>query len=227
MMEVLLKGMVGSQAYGMATPTSDEDWYGVFAYPTFDLVGLHQPKLTVEDHKPDLVMHEAGKYAKLALGCNPTVLELLYLPEYAVATDLGMELVSIRETLLSARRVRDAFLGYATQQFKRITMRGDNSFSSDTRHRTAKHARHLYRLCEQGYQLYSKGTMQLKVAGRESIFEFGEQIANGELHRASGLLSGYARLFDECTPALPKNPNETPVARWLLKVRARYSGWSY
>lgn len=222
-MEVLLKGMVGSQAYGMATPASDEDWLGVFAHPTFDLVGLRQPKLTIEEHKPDMVLHEAGKYVRLALSCNPTVLELLWLEDYDIVSLLGEELRTIRYSFLSQQRVKDAFLGYATQQFKRIIMRGDNSFSSDTRHRTAKHARHLYRLCEQGFQLYSTGTMQLKVTCPDAVFAFGDGVANGRLETASLMLNNYAELFRISPTALPKRPDENRVTRWLLKVRAHYA----
>lgn len=212
--------MVGSQAYGLATPESDTDYLGVFAHPTFDLVGLHPPKLTVEQHKPDLVLHEAGKYAKLALGCNPTVLDLLWLPEYEVVTPLGQELVEIRTHFLSATRVKNAYLGYATQQFKRIAQRGDNSFSSDTRKRTAKHARHLMRLCQQGYELWSQGTMTLRVRNPGELRTFGERLADGHLEDASKLLAEYAHMFKSYPSVLPKKPDERTVEHWLYNVRA-------
>src|SRR3981081_1855555 len=66
--------------------------------------------------------------------------ELVWLPDelYEVRTPLGDELISIRSSLLSAKRVRDAFLGYPTQQFRRLENRGDGSFSADLRKRTAK-----------------------------------------------------------------------------------------
>ena len=217
---VILKGIVGSQAYGMAHADSDVDYLGVFAHSTYALTSLHPPKLTIDHHEPDdVVLHEAGKFARLAMGCNPSLLDLLWLDEYQIKTDLGRQLVDIREAFLSARRVKDAYLGYATQQFKRITMRGDNSFSSDTKRRTAKHARHLLRLCETGYQLYSMGRMRLRVHDPQALFDFGERVAAGELHVASAMLSDYAAMFKGTASVLPKHPAESVIERWLLSVR--------
>lgn len=223
MITVLLEGTVGSQAYGMSTETSDIDTLGIFAVGTYALTSLHPPQLTREFHKPDVVQHEAGKFCKLALGCNPSLLDLLWLPDYTVASDLGRELVSVRDSFLSARRVKDAYLGYATQQFKRITMRGDNSFSADTRKRTAKHARHLLRLCELGYQLWATGEMRLQVANRDELFAFGDSVAAGELHLASTILLDYADKFRGTPTVLPKHPCEPDIERWLLKVRIAHS----
>lgn len=42
----LLSGIVGSQAYGMATPQSDEDRLGVVLMPTTSLIGLAMRKET-------------------------------------------------------------------------------------------------------------------------------------------------------------------------------------
>ncbi|MGI3201610.1 DNA polymerase beta superfamily protein [Streptomyces sp. GLT-R25] len=150
---ILLSGIVGSTAYGLAHEGSDVDRLGMFAAPTDDLHGLHPPKESHVTTKPDSTLHEAAKWCRLALRGNPTVTELVWLPDelYEVRTPLGDELIGIRTTLLSAKRVRDAYLGYATQQFKRLYDRGDSSLSADTRKRRAKHARHLRRLCHQGF----------------------------------------------------------------------------
>lgn len=57
--------------------------------------------------KPDAAFHEAGKIVRLILGGNPTVTELLWLP-IAVRdqASLGGDLIAIRTSLLSAKRVR-------------------------------------------------------------------------------------------------------------------------
>ena len=73
---------------------------------------------------------------------NPTVMEICWLNEYEVMTLEGEALIAIRSSFPSAPAVRNAYLGYATQQFRRLESRGDGSFSADTRKRTAKHARH-------------------------------------------------------------------------------------
>jgi hypothetical protein len=215
----LLKGLVGSHAYGLANEFSDEDYLGIYVDQTVKLLGLHPGKNFVEDHDPDLKMYEAKRYIELAFNCNPTVLELLWLPEYTEVQTFGMRLIKLRNDFLNAQGVRNAYLGYATQQFKRITMRGDRSFSSDTRKRTAKHARHLYRLCESGYQLWSTGEMQLRVDDPEKYHEFGRMVAEGHLEYASVMLSDYATKFDTTKSALPKRSNEKAIEEWLIDLR--------
>jgi predicted nucleotidyltransferase len=163
----LLTGVVGSTAYGLAHAGSDLDRLGVFAYPSSELwkVGRVLPE-TFASHEPDVTRHELAKFVRLAMACNPTVSELLWLDSYDVETQWGTDLISIRDAFLSREKVRNAYLGYAEAQFKKLSARGD-SFSSDTRARTSKHARHLFRLIEQGQALYTTGRLTVRVADRE------------------------------------------------------------
>ncbi|MFH9859395.1 DNA polymerase beta superfamily protein [Streptomyces sp. NPDC017202] len=220
---ILLSGVVGSTAYGLAHAGSDVDRLGLFAAPTEELHGLHPPKESHVSTAPDRTLHEAAKWCRLALGGNPTVTELVWLPDelYEVRTPLGDELVGIRTTFLSARRVRDAYLGYATQQFRRLLGRGDGSFSADTRKRTAKHARHLKRLCGQGYELYTTGTLSIRVDDPESFHRFGEQVA-ADPDAALPLLRRYEAAFDEARSVLPEHPDERAADAWLRKVRRHF-----
>jgi uncharacterized protein len=78
---VLLSGIVGSTAYGLARPGSDVDRLGLFAVPTEQLHGLRRPPESHVTHEPDSTLHEAAKWARLALRSNPTVLELAWLPD--------------------------------------------------------------------------------------------------------------------------------------------------
>ncbi|MDO0929270.1 nucleotidyltransferase domain-containing protein [Streptomyces sp. TG1A-8] len=130
---VLLSGIVGSTAYGLARAGSDVDRLGVFAVPTPELHGLHRPGESYVTTGPDRTLHEAAKWCRLALGGNPTATELVWLPDelYEVRTPLGDELIGIRGSLLCAQRVRDAYLGYATQQFRRLRARGGRSAPAD------------------------------------------------------------------------------------------------
>jgi hypothetical protein len=218
----LLTAIVGSQAYGLATADSDVDRLGVFAYPTMELVGLDTPSMTWTNPagtKPDVTYHEAAKFAALALNGNPTITELLWLDSYEIVTPFGAELVALRRSLLSRQRVRNAYLGYATQQLDRLASRTDGTFSSDTRLRTAKHARHLYRLCHQGYGLYAHGFLQVRLDEPEKFRAFGEQVAGGGVEVARAMLAMYERLFDKTVSPLPTVPDREPVLTWLAGVR--------
>ncbi|MEV4550970.1 DNA polymerase beta superfamily protein [Nonomuraea wenchangensis] len=221
---VLLAGIVGSTAYGLAGPGSDVDRLGLYAAPTLDLVGLTRPKESVVSTGPDRTLHEAGKWCGLALGGNPTVMELLWLPDhlYETRTPLGDELISIRDAFLSAPRVRDAYLGYATQQFRRLEQRGDGSFSADTRKRTAKHARHLARLLHQGRELYETGHLPIRLSDPEAVHAFGERVAAGDTEAARTLLTSTEMAFDTMHTPLPAQPRRAVVEEWLRQVRVTH-----
>lgn len=221
MRNVLLEGVVGSSAYGLATADSDIDLLGVWAVATEELFGLDTPVETVTTTTPDGCWHEAAKFTRLALKVNPTVTELLWLPDgsYTVVTDLGFLLVGMRKAFLSANNVRDAYLGYATSQFKRLAERGDGSFSSDTRARSQKHARHMARLVRQGHELFTTGELVVDVsADRDWFFEFSE--SSPELW-----VKWFERertVFANANTVLPDVPNRARVLKWLEVVRNEF-----
>lgn len=215
---LLLEGVVGSTAYGLATPESDIDTLGVFACPTEALVGLDRPAETLTAHDPDGCWHEAAKFARLALSVNPTVYELLWLDEggYTTVTNLGLYLVTIRDAFLSADRVRDSYLGYATSQFKRLTERGDGTFGSDTRSRAAKHARHMARLVRQGHELYTTGRLTVSVGDDADWFH--EFSAAGP-DRWVSWFERERGVFADARSVLPEFPDRERVDGWLAAVR--------
>ena len=221
-MNILLSGVVGSMAYGLATEDSDVDLLGLFACDTRDLHGLKPIVESKVTTNPDATYHEARKYCRLALNCNPTVMELVWLKEYVQTSTLGRELIGIRHFFLSAPRIRDAYLGYATQQFKRLEVRGDGSFSADTRKRTAKHARHLRRLLYQGSHLYATGELTIKVANPAAYHEFGDRVAGGDLELARREMAWAEEFFNEVKPWAHDVSNEVPVERWLQRVRKEF-----
>lgn len=222
----LLSGVVGSTAHGLAGPDSDVDRLGIFAAPTEWFHGLDCPAgdLRWETHvtnNPDSTWHEVGKFCRLALACNPAVLELLWLPRhlYETTTPAGEELIGMRGVFLSAGRVRGAYLEYAQQQFQRLMNRTGQPPSADTHHRTAKQARHLLRLCHQGYWLYRTGNLTVTVDDPQSLIDFGERVADGDTNLALRNLGHHVLLFDQTRSPLPDQPNKPLVEAWLRRVR--------
>ncbi|MEV4615188.1 nucleotidyltransferase domain-containing protein [Kitasatospora sp. NPDC049258] len=219
-MHVLLQGIVGSTAYGLAHAGSDLDRLGLFAAPTTDLHGLHGPAESHVSTAPDRTLHEAAKWCRLALGCNPTASELVWLPEdlYEVRTPLGEELIAMRRSFLGARAVRRSYLGYATQQFRKLSNR-DRSDAAGLA-RAAKHARHLVRLVEQGLALHETGEVVVRLADPERVRALGERFA---VHpeQAAGLLAEAETRFDR-PGVLPEAPDEAPAEAWLRRVRAAH-----
>lgn len=223
-MNVLLKGVVGSTAYGLDHEGSDVDYMGVFSAPTDEVLGLSDVKESVVTKDPDTTLHEAKKFVQLCLNGNPSVSELLWLDSYEEMTDLGSLLVNLRYSFLSRARVRDAYLGYATSQFQRLKDRGDGSFSADTRKRTEKHARHLVRLVEQGYHLYTTGELVVNLRSSmsettpERVFELGMSIAQDPARGEKYMRLAGVR-FDRASSPLGERPDRASVEHWLLRVR--------
>ncbi|MFB7673738.1 DNA polymerase beta superfamily protein [Kitasatospora purpeofusca] len=217
---VLLSGIVGSTAYGLAHAGSDIDRLGLFAAPTEGFHGLHRPAESHVSTKPDRTLHEAAKWCRLALSCNPTATELVWLPEelYEVRGPLGEELIAIRRSFLSARGVRTAYLGYATQQFRKLLTR--DTSDPVTRARAAKHARHLVRLLEQAVHLHESGHNLVRLPDPERVRALGERIADDPAH-AERLLAAATDRLDR-PGVLPEHPDERPAEAWLHRVRAAY-----
>jgi len=220
---VLLAGINGSTAYGLATEDSDVDRIGCYAAPTSQFHGLHLPvgkAATWVSTKPDATYHEAGKLAALLLSCNPTVTELVWLGSYEVKTPEGEALIGIRASFLSAKAVRNAYLGYATSQFGRIRNRGDGSFSADTRKRTAKHARHLWRLLYQGSEVHRTGYLPVWLSPNRAANcrAFGERVAAGDLDLAAEALRDAEEAFDQ-PGELADRPDPSAAEAWLQDVR--------
>jgi len=170
--DLVLVGLVGSKAYGLDHAGSDEDYLGVFQLETATLLGLGKPHETVTnthlDHPgvPDYTYQELGKFVKLALQGNPTILELLWLDNYITTNETGATLLGMREAFLSDR-VRDAFGGYARQQLERMKR------TQKTNDRGEKYVRHMFRLLAEGQHLISTGELKVRVDDPEELFALG------------------------------------------------------
>jgi len=209
----LLKGVVGSTAYGLNHANSDLDYLGMFAVPTVKLFDMDAPNLdqAIEFKNPDTKFYEAGKYVKLALNCNPSILELLWLEHYNVRTSYGNDLIALRNAFPSRKAVRNAYMGYATQQLSRLDRNQDFD-------RRAKNARHFARLLWQGRVLYQTGELVVRLPNPEFFIEFGKSIAGGDTEKAKDAVAQASVAFDGPS-ALPEYPNKKLVNEWLIGVR--------
>jgi hypothetical protein len=220
--EVLLAGIVGSTAYGLAGPGSDVDRLGMFALPTLAVLGLGTPRESHVSKDPDTTFHEAGKAVRLFLSGNPTAMELLWLPDdlYERRTPLGDEAIALRSSFLSAKRTKDAYMGYATQQLRKLQLR-DAGSSAAPPGRVAKHARHLMRLVEQGFELYTTGNVRIRLADPERYLAFGERV-EADPQAATPFMADAEERFGNARSVLPTDPDYAAAEAWLIKVRRHY-----
>lgn len=225
---LILEGIVGSTAYGLAHPDSDIDRLGVYVAPIDTVLGLDGPtatggkKATTVTHNPDRTCHEIGKYLGLALQCNPTVMELLWLPQWETRTVAGALLVQLRQAVLHTSRVRAAYGGYAVEQAKRLTRRsgeGKPGFAAD-QPRPAKHGRHCARLLLMGQWLLEHGELMVDVGFyRTELFEVGEMAAAANPAAFLRYFERAKRRLDEVESVLPDRPDRKLVNDTLVEIR--------
>ena len=224
MTHTLLQGIVGSTAYGLATPESDIDRLAVHAIDTHRMFTIaSQPAETIATSKPDMASHEIRKAMGLMFGGNPTVLEILWLPEYEVINEFGEELVGIRKSFFCRQRVRDAYLGYATSQLKRLEERGRFQGSLDTRR--PKHARHMLRLTMQGVHLWRTGELKMLVDDAELLRLRAESIASNDragIELAHQFLAEAEEIMDNTISPLPTAYDTAPAEDLIQRVRKHY-----
>jgi predicted nucleotidyltransferase len=119
---LIYKVVAGSQAYGLDRPESDLDVRGACIPPKRYLLGLSDfEQWEQQDGLGDTVIYALTKFVRLALACNPNIIELLYTdPRHVLYTDkYGQRLVEHRHLFLS-KQARHTFAGYAISQLRRI-----------------------------------------------------------------------------------------------------------
>lgn len=175
---IILRGVVGSTAHGTGLDGhEDRDEMGIFIEPCINVCGLTSIDHYIHRDQPegvrsqpgdlDLTLYSLRKFCRLASIGNPSILLLLWLPEYMTAEPLGLELVGIRDKFLS-RSAGQAFLGYLTQQKMRLTGERTRNVSRpelvDKFGYDTKFAMHALRLGYQGIEILTTRHLSVPVA---------------------------------------------------------------
>jgi hypothetical protein len=113
----LLKALAGSNAYGLATEHSDEDFRGVFVAHKKDFFKLDFQK-EVSDETNDQSYFELSKFSELLQKSNPTILEMLSYPEKNIREIHPSFNLFTSENWLSMR-AKDSYMGYALSQVRK------------------------------------------------------------------------------------------------------------
>lgn len=236
----ILRGVVGSTAHGINIAGQDDrDEMGVFVEAPEHVCGLRSFDHSIYRTQPegvrsgpgdlDQVMYSLRKFARLAADGNPTVLVLLWLPEYVTKTPLGVALVGMREAFVS-REAGKRFLGYLTGQ--KASLLGERAkkvqrpelverYGFDT-----KFAMHALRLGFEGIEYMTEGRLTLPVAEpnlsvlravRQGEVSFGETMALIEdaEARLAGLVHASTRGADRA--AIDRFLVETHQRHWAAK----------
>lgn len=117
---IVLDVVVGSRAWGLAGPDSDEDRRGVFVLPLAWTTGLVEPPLDLASADGTRAYWEVGKVVRQGLRADPNTLEMLFA---ATPDDLRGALVAplleVRDAFVS-QEIYGAFGRYALSQLDRL-----------------------------------------------------------------------------------------------------------
>ena len=118
---LIFMSLSGSHLYGTARQTSDLDMRGVCLPPLDTIIGFDEFDQK-EFSGSDTVVYNLRKFLRLAMDCNPNILELLFVkktPE-TVWSDYWELVHSNRHQFLSKKSITARYIGYATAQFRQM-----------------------------------------------------------------------------------------------------------
>lgn len=138
----ILEFRVGSYLYGTNTPTSDEDFSGVFVPDVEQLFGLEkieQVDFSIKSKRGDgkndkdavdSVLYEFRKFIRLALANNPNIIEMLFVntDNIIFSNEFGKLLLE-RAHLFPHIGLKERFLAYAFSQKHRMIIRTESYYA--------------------------------------------------------------------------------------------------
>jgi len=213
---VILRSIVGSRAFGLDTDGSDTDRRGVYLAPADALWSIAGVPEQLENDATQECYWELRKFLVLALKANPNVLECLWTPLVEHATDVGRELIAMRESFLS-KLVYQTYSGYVMSQFKKLEQ--DLRTHGEIRW---KHVMHLLRLLISGITALREARVPVDVGPhRERLLA----VKRGEVSwsDADAWRLELHRAFDEAysSTRLPDRPDFARADAFLIRVRRR------
>ncbi len=111
----------GSHLYGTNTPDSDIDTRGVFIPSIEYFLGVAQRTTGYRDKITDTEYHELSHFFKLALKCNPNIIEYFFIPtSQMITSSKEWDLIVENKDLFLSSKAKHTFTGYAFSQMKRI-----------------------------------------------------------------------------------------------------------
>jgi predicted nucleotidyltransferase len=211
---IILRSVVGSRAYGLASDGSDTDRRGVFLPPA----ALHWSLDGVPDRLVDPVTQdcywELKPFLLLALKATPVVLETLYTPLVEHATPLARELIEMRSCFLS-KLAHESYQAQADAQLKRLGQ--DLRKAGEPKWKAAMH---LLRGLLAGIAVLRDGVVPLDVGKhRDRLLAVRDgRLTWKEFHAwRAVLLEEFEAAYAGTT--LPDLPDQARVEAFLLRAR--------
>lgn len=220
MRHLLLSATVGPRVDGLLGMTHYANRrVGVFAADTQDLHVVEPPADTAD--VDSVHAYEAAKWCKDALRCDPVVTSVMWAPVHDDMTELGRDLLDIRQAFLSRSNATAGYLGAASALMDVIKARL-LPFSEEDQVLVSDTAQEMLRLLWQGYQLVTRGALPSRVDDLHRFRAFGQRVAAGYVSEAEGVLAMYRDRISSAKSPLPLEPDYEAVDRWMRFARLRF-----
>jgi predicted nucleotidyltransferase len=165
-LEPLFMTLSGVHLYGFPSIDSDYDLRGAYVLPLREVIGLHKPEETLTRLEPvrdldiDLVFHDIGKFVRLLISGNASLLEELYSP--LVLSGEG-ELATLRELAKGCftRHLYHHYSGFAHAQIEKL-------WSKEVR--PVKTLLYCYRILMTGILLLESGVLECNLPALNERF---------------------------------------------------------
>jgi predicted nucleotidyltransferase len=211
---IILKVLVGSRAHRLHNIDSDYDYRGVYVLPTSKILSLDYKYKTNEwiEGGIDNTSYEIGHFLKLAVHCNPSILEVFKAPIIEANKD-GYKLRELFHYIWNPRDAFDAFTGYSHNQRKKFLDKKDA--------RQNKYAIAYIRTLVNLIDLLEHKTFDLKVNFLEKElrnFKRGYYKMGDVINLAEGLINMAKDRLEKC-----KHESDIDkVNAFLIDIRRRY-----
>lgn len=217
MNKTVLQAVTGSRAYGLNHKDSDTDRMGIFVAPTVNVAGLRwgSSDESWSDASPDgddNSKHEIGKFLRLVLKSNPTLIELLFMNEYEILDEVGQGIVGLRHKMLYETGIRSAYLGYARAQADRVIREYPDH--------KPKMARHCLRISRQAIDLLKTGEFNVHVGDPQEYFDLTELPFNDMRQKLDEAIYE----IETCPSVLPEVYDFKSIDDFLKEVRRAHIG---
>lgn len=212
----------GSHSHNTALPESDHDYLVIYIAPTDSILGLTPVKETMTRKDPDVEAHEVGKFCRLLLKGNPSMVECLFTEKRCtlVAGREGWnpwhELRGVRRAFLS-RRVVQQYVGYGMGQLRRFD--AGSRLHTKGGKQNEKWLYHMIRVLLDGERIASGGEPVVWKTSRERKRLMA--IRSGETPPKTVIADAWALIndIDATDMKLPEEGDAALLNDWLLKIR--------
>lgn len=210
----------GSLIYGTNHSDSDVDVRGICVMPKDYYYGLFSFEQQ-ECKETDTVIYDIKKFFQLAMGCNPNIIELLFVaPQHILHKTPVMDLILENRHLFLSQKLYHTFRGYSIAQKRKIIDKNPTGKRKDLIDKygyDVKYGLHLIRLMTEAVELLKSGQLTLPLYNNKELLDI--RLGKVPYDELLGKFEQLEKLVDlvYATTTLPHHPDQKKISDLLIK----------